>query len=273
LAGELTFIAGPSPAKLPAKKRKVNRRSTRSSYLSLSQQTETSAEPEHVRSPSSVDLDAPIPTQDVEEVAAMTEEITSIAKAVKESEAAATAQTEEDIPMADDRQKEITQPTEKVPTSDENLKINDPSTDTPDASGMENVAETTFDESSWEGISDLAKAEDAPREEGAPADKEDMLDPIDSTTEMAALQGGTVSEKEVEVEVEVEREVEREVEGEVEGEAEIPTAQSMKSKLESLISDLASAVLTRGELHVFEDMFMDAKEMLYGAGRRGRDRE
>lgn len=50
----------------------------------------------------------------------------------------------------------------------------------------------------------------------------------------------------------------------------VPTMQSMREKLQGLISELATAVLTREEVNVFEDMFMDAKEKLYGAARRGR---
>ena len=49
-----------------------------------------------------------------------------------------------------------------------------------------------------------------------------------------------------------------------------PTMRSMREKFQGLISELATAVLTREEVNVFEDMFMDAKEKLYGAARRGR---
>ena len=49
-----------------------------------------------------------------------------------------------------------------------------------------------------------------------------------------------------------------------------PTMRSMREKFQGLISELATAVLTREEVSVFEDMFMDAKEKLYGAARRGR---
>jgi len=52
---------------------------------------------------------------------------------------------------------------------------------------------------------------------------------------------------------------------------EIPTAQSMMSKLQSLIGDLGKASLTREEVNTIEDMFMEAKQHLYGAGRKGRD--
>ena len=49
-----------------------------------------------------------------------------------------------------------------------------------------------------------------------------------------------------------------------------PTMRSMREKLQGLISELGTAALTREEVNVFEDMFMDAKEKLYGAARRGR---
>jgi hypothetical protein len=51
---------------------------------------------------------------------------------------------------------------------------------------------------------------------------------------------------------------------------EIAAAESLKERLKSLIGDLGTASLTKEEVNVFEDMFMDAKEQLYGAGRRGR---
>lgn len=50
-----------------------------------------------------------------------------------------------------------------------------------------------------------------------------------------------------------------------------PNMQSMRGKLQSLISELATATLSREEVNVFEDMFWEAKEKLYGAGRRGRE--
>jgi len=58
---------------------------------------------------------------------------------------------------------------------------------------------------------------------------------------------------------------------EVQTEAEeASTAKSIRERLQSLIGDLGKAVLTRQEATAFEDMFMDAKEQLYGAARRGR---
>lgn len=48
------------------------------------------------------------------------------------------------------------------------------------------------------------------------------------------------------------------------------TVQSMKDKLQSLITDLHSAALSRQEINELEDMFMDAKRVLYDARLRGR---
>jgi hypothetical protein len=54
---------------------------------------------------------------------------------------------------------------------------------------------------------------------------------------------------------------------------EISENQRMKGKLESFIEDLKSAALSREEISEYEDMFYDAKEHLYGAARRWRERE
>ncbi|KUJ09710.1 uncharacterized protein LY89DRAFT_657169 [Mollisia scopiformis] len=48
------------------------------------------------------------------------------------------------------------------------------------------------------------------------------------------------------------------------------TMQSMKEKLQGLITDLRSAALNRQEIHELEDMFMDAKRVLYDVELRGR---
>jgi hypothetical protein len=60
-------------------------------------------------------------------------------------------------------------------------------------------------------------------------------------------------------------------EAEHEVEVDFNGVQSMKDKLQGLILDLQTAALSREEVNNFEDMFMDAKEQLFAAGRRGRD--
>ena len=51
---------------------------------------------------------------------------------------------------------------------------------------------------------------------------------------------------------------------------EAPSAQGLKDKLQSILGDLRSVALSRQEMNELEDLFVDAKEQLYGAGRRGR---
>jgi hypothetical protein len=59
-------------------------------------------------------------------------------------------------------------------------------------------------------------------------------------------------------------------ETETEATEKVSTIRGMTDQLQQLINGLATASLTREEVNVFEDMFMDAKEKLYGAARRGR---
>ncbi|OWP04417.1 hypothetical protein B2J93_4422 [Marssonina coronariae] len=54
-------------------------------------------------------------------------------------------------------------------------------------------------------------------------------------------------------------------------ETPLVTVESMASKLHSLLRDLQSASLSRREVDRLEDLFMDAKEQLYKAGKRGRN--
>lgn len=49
-----------------------------------------------------------------------------------------------------------------------------------------------------------------------------------------------------------------------------PSADGVKAKLQSIIGDLGTITLSRDELNELEDMFMDAKQQLYGARQRGR---
>ena len=51
---------------------------------------------------------------------------------------------------------------------------------------------------------------------------------------------------------------------------EAQSVQGLKDKLQSIIGDLRSVTLSRTEMNELEDLFVDAKEQLYGAGRRGR---
>jgi hypothetical protein len=48
------------------------------------------------------------------------------------------------------------------------------------------------------------------------------------------------------------------------------TFQSLKARMQSVIAGLGLAAFSRAQVNEMEDIFMDAKENLYGAGRRGR---
>jgi hypothetical protein len=48
--------------------------------------------------------------------------------------------------------------------------------------------------------------------------------------------------------------------------------QNLRNKIRSLITDLGAAALSREEVNALDDMFMDAKEQLFGAARRGRSK-
>lgn len=48
------------------------------------------------------------------------------------------------------------------------------------------------------------------------------------------------------------------------------SADGLKAKLQSIIGDLGTIALDRDEMNELEDLFMDAKQQLYSAGRRGR---
>lgn len=53
-------------------------------------------------------------------------------------------------------------------------------------------------------------------------------------------------------------------------EGPLSTERSVAEKLQSIISDLNTASLSREEVHRLEDLFMDAKRKLYDAESRGR---
>jgi hypothetical protein len=50
--------------------------------------------------------------------------------------------------------------------------------------------------------------------------------------------------------------------------SDLPTYQSMRTKLSSLVDDLGKASLTRSEISDMEDLFMEAKIKLFGTMRR-----
>lgn len=120
------------------------------------------------------------------------------------------------------------------------------------SSDVEVVAETTI-----EGSSSLDNTSSAIKPEGEPEQEVGIIDVPDInvvTSEEGPQSVPTTNDALVRTEVVL----------------EVPVAQSLKNRLQSLIEDLETAALSREEVNAFEDMFMDAKEQLYGAGRRGR---
>ena len=205
-----------------------------------------------------MDLDAPISRQDVDELSGSSDAAASGVKATPGNEEFEGAQVTGGVDTAED-QPEIPQTAEDVAMIEEQLTKESLGAANSIASALEIVADTTFDGSSREGMSDLAPV----KSEVIPSLQDTIIDPVSeeirpvassSPAEALTLQTGSTQENEIQ------------------GEAS-PTTQSMKAKIRSLISDFATAVLSREEVNAFEDLLMDAKEMLYGARRRGRDRE
>jgi hypothetical protein len=137
---------------------------------------------------------------------------------------------------------------EGVVTTTEEMRVNiDDLTENSKNVVVEAIADTTFDDS------DILESSVAAMRDKLVHEKMD----ITNTVEPIAIPS-----------VELPLSANAPVEAEVKKEA--LTMQDMKQRLQSLINDLATASLTREEVNVFEDMFMDAKEKLYGAARRGR---
>jgi len=157
------------------------------------------------------------------------------------------------------------------------ISANDP----PDNLEIDAVGETTVDETS----SALVSPKAGTREEviaatpnayeiitniSQPAEPAPTSPPTDGilTSEspiLSAKPENDIPSAQAELELEPEPEPEREVE------VEVNAVQSLKDKLRGLILELQTAALSREEVNGFEDMFIDAKEQLYAAGRRGRN--
>jgi len=151
--------------------------------------------------------------------------------------------------------------------------------DSPDNLEIDVVEDTTVDETSSalvspkaetreEGIAATSNAHEIITNGYQPAEPAPISPPTDGISASESLilsskpENDTPSHQAV---LELEPEPEREVEIEING------VQSMKDKLQGLILDLQTAALSREEVNSFEDMFMDAKEQLFAAGRRGRN--
>jgi hypothetical protein len=137
---------------------------------------------------------------------------------------------------------------EEVATTTREMRVNidDLAEDSKDVV-IEAIADTTFDDS------DILESSVTAMRHKLVHEKMDIMDRVEPTA-IPSVELSVTTNARVETEVK----------------KEVPTMQDMKQRLQSLINDLATASLTREEVNVFEDMFMDAKEKLYGAARRGR---
>lgn len=263
----LTFAGEPSPRK---KSPKNTRKLGRPKRASQTSQQETDLEAEQSQSPS-VDLDASMQDAEIED--STTDVLTSSAKETTIDE------TVDNTDGLHDESHEIFPSTEEVSTPDEDIDIAetanellntaetadesfDKATDVPLTSevqatspDIERVEETVINESTF-------KEESSPAAETPESENDPSAEIIPATTSDAIeTLSGTSAEEQISTEVPEEIE------------PEVSTFQNMKGKLESLIDDLRSAALGREEKREIEDLLDDAKEQLYGAGRRGRERE
>jgi hypothetical protein len=217
--------------------------------LQSDQQVETSAEPGFNSSFASVDLDTLIKA--VDDTGSTADAFRSSANEAVSEKGGNVTDEERDMPSVEDEEMaDVVQATEEAAgeaiSSKEGGKAGDTSFD------VDIIAETTSDENSEleKSSQALVKLEIESREEVIGNASEITTDVIGVLVPIAPA--------------------ETEIQSPAALEPELPTAQSMRDKLQSLIADLDTATLTREEVNAFEDLFWDAKEKLYGAGKRGR---
>jgi hypothetical protein len=279
----LTFAASTSPKKgTPSKKKRksIERRSKRLSQVEQSQELEV----ERSRSVS-VDLDAS--TQQIDDTTEMSivQEPTVPAETevldtnvdpevMKYDVAQSDGEGEEEMNMTSVIEDMSINPSTEI-VEETSIGANDPS----DNLEIDVVEDTTVDETSSglvspkaetreEGIAATPNAHEiitngSQHAEPAPSSLPTDGTPTSESPILSSMpENDTPSHQAV---LELEPEPEREVEVEING------VQNMKDKLQGLILDLQTAALSREEVNNFEDMFMDAKEQLFAAGRRGRN--
>jgi hypothetical protein len=261
----LNFGVGSSPKKKSPKKKRQHGWSR----ASQASQHQADAEAEQSQSPS-VDLDASMRDVEVEDCT----------KNVLASSAETTAIEEraDDTDELLDASREILPTTEDVSTPDEDINMAetadelakdagtadesiDEATDSPmvyeieaASPDIERFEETIINESTF-------KDESSPAPETSKPENNPSAQIIPATTSEVVDTGGAAEE---EASTDVPNEAE----------PELLTLESIiKTKLASLIDDLKSAALSREGTRDIEDLFYDAKEQLYGAERRGRQRE
>jgi hypothetical protein len=263
----LTFAAEPP---LRTKSPKKTPKPGRPKRVSQTSEQEPDLEAEQSQS-SSVDLDVPMKDAEIED--STTDVLTSSAKEATIDEAV------DDAGGLRDESHEILPTTEDVSMPDEDIDMAatvnklldiaqtahesvDEVTDAQFTSevqatspDVERVEETVINESAFKGESSPAaetpESEIDSSAEIIPATTSDAIDTSSAASARERIHSGVAEE----------------------AQPEVSAFQNMKDKLESLIDDLRSAALGREEKREIEDLLDDAKEQLYGAGRRGRGRE
>lgn len=287
----LTFPLGISPKISPSKKRRKGRPRK---AAQVEQQIETDAEVEHSQSPS-VDVDASMPDVEIEDNStdafAPSAKETTIDEVIDETEELQD-ESRKIVPGTDDISG-AHEDTSMAATEEESLNISptaeesiDEATGTsvasevrPTSPDIERIGETIINEGTFQDESSPApesvESKNDPSEEVVPATSPDHInspsaEPVELQNDpLAEIVSATSSDLVTSPSGEPAEE-HSSVDAVLEAEPELPTVQSMKNKLQSLIADMQSAALSREELRGFEDLFDDAKEQLYGAGRRGR---
>lgn len=279
----LTLAAEASPKKTSPSKKKRKGRPKRASQVE--QQIEANAEVDQSQSPS-VDLDAAMPDVDIED--STTDAVSSSAKETTIDEGIDETdelhdESRESLPAPNDGSR-AEEDTSMAGTEEDGLNVvaetADQSIVAATADGGLNIAQIA-DESIDEVVDtpvsseveptspDIERVEDTVlnvgtfEEESSPAPE-----PVDLENDPSAEVIPATTSEVIENLPPVVEHTSADVPNIAEPEG--PTIQSMKDKLQSLIADMQGAALSRDELRELEDLFDDAKEQLYGAGRRGR---
>ncbi|KAE9367261.1 hypothetical protein N431DRAFT_385492 [Stipitochalara longipes BDJ] len=250
-----------SPIKKTSKRKRQSGRPKRVSQVS---QQEPEAEVEEGQSPS-VDLDASMLEMEIDD--STTDVVTSSAKELTVDEGV-------DDEELHNKSQEILRTLEDVFTPDENIDtaataeelLN--SIETPEESIVEPrpASEAQTNSPDIDRIEETIINEGALKNEPSPPPETPESDD-DLSAEVVAATSSELAESPALVEEHTSTAEPNEVV------PQISANQRMKVKLESFIEDLKSAALSRSEIQEYEDMFYDAKEHLYGAARRWRERE
>lgn len=233
-----------SPKKAPTPKKRKPGRHKRGSGVQT--QLQTRAEPEVAQSFSSADLDASM--QDLQEMNPATDAVTSSMSELVEEKRVEMTRTGDEATSPDDELSVPLDPNSEEKQAENTCCAASEGQNTPD---VDMVAETIIN-----GSSSLEESRSAP----SPRKTQTREDVVMNTSKVT-----TISSQPVALSLPVQADVYTQTEGVVEA----TIAQGVTDKLRSLIGDLRTAALSKEDIDKLEDMFMEAKQQLYGAGRRG----